>query len=80
MSLPPGPYTYEARLTPKGDLGNGHIYLIDANGRKIGVLWGKPAEKIALAEWITSSLDLARESTSPGATPSPEPSLAPASP
>lgn len=32
--------------------GTGHVYLIDATGRKIGVIWGKPDEKVATADLI----------------------------
>lgn len=55
MSLPKGPYSYQY-TTPKGAgdraIGKGHVYLLDANGRKIASLWGKPEEKLALAELI----------------------------
>lgn len=32
--------------------GGCHVYLTDANGRKIGVIWGKGAEKIATIQKI----------------------------
>ena len=32
----------------------GHIYLTDANGRKIGVFWGRAEEKHAAAELVTA--------------------------
>ncbi len=36
-----------------GTEGNGgHYYLTDANGRKIGVLWGKLSEREAAADLI----------------------------
>lgn len=50
--LPPGPYTFET-ITAKGrPEGTGHIYLLDATGRKIASMWGTPKEKVALANLI----------------------------
>ena len=39
--------------------GNGsyHIYLVDANGRKIAAIWGKQDEKLATAELILSMVN-----------------------
>ena len=37
--------------------GGGHIYILDANGRKIGVIWGKHPEKEATADLIVSSVN-----------------------
>ena len=34
--------------------GSYHLYLIDATGRKIAAIWGKPDEKRATAELICS--------------------------
>lgn len=52
INLPPRPYTYET-ITAKGRPdGSGHVYIIDANGRKIASMWGKTEEKIALAKLI----------------------------
>jgi len=34
--------------------GGGHIYLLDANGRKIAAIWGKGEEKEATADLIIS--------------------------
>lgn len=39
--------------------GGGHIYLTDANGRKIGVLWGQATEKHAAADLIVSLVNQA---------------------
>lgn len=50
--LPPGPYAY-ATTAPAGDHpGKGHVYIVDANGRNVGVCWGKPDEKMAMAVMI----------------------------
>jgi hypothetical protein len=37
--------------------GGGHIYLIDANKRKIAAIWGKAEEKRATAELIVASVN-----------------------
>lgn len=50
--LPPMPWTYETNSTVGKHPGSGNVYLVDANGRKIAVLYCSPAEKIALAEFI----------------------------
>jgi len=50
--LPPRPWSFMS-ITPQGKpLGNGHVYLLDANGRKIASLWGNADEKIATAELV----------------------------
>lgn len=43
--IPPLPFGFDAT-------DYGHVYLLDANGRKIASLWGRPDEKIALAELV----------------------------
>lgn len=53
--LPPGPYSYETICQVTGDEGNGHVYILDATGRKIASVWGKGKEKLALAELIISA-------------------------
>lgn len=53
--MPPGPFTYETIGPRTRSLGNGHVYILDANGRKIASMWGKPAEKLALAELICNA-------------------------
>lgn len=52
--LPPGPWTYET-THPDGQHGTGHVYLIDANSRKIASIWGTGEEKIALVNLIISA-------------------------
>lgn len=50
---PPMPYSLvESKLM--GSNGRGHLYLADANGRKIAALWGGDGEKIALGEMIVA--------------------------
>lgn len=51
-NLPPMPYSYATTAQPGDYHGHGHVYIVDANGRKIGALWGKPDEKMALADLI----------------------------
>ncbi len=48
-SLPPGPWHYETTAPPDKHDGNGHVYVVDANGRKIAAVWGPPETKIATA-------------------------------
>ena len=55
--LPPGPFTYWTTAPAGEPIGNGHVYIVDANNRKIAALWGKPAEKIAMVELIIKARD-----------------------
>jgi hypothetical protein len=48
--LPLGPYAYETTARPGAHDGTGHVYLVDATGRRIATLWGTAAEKLALAD------------------------------
>lgn len=57
-NLPPLPWTYLTDSPVGKPDGYGFVYLLDANGRKIAALWGKPEEKIATATLI---LDAAEE-------------------
>lgn len=41
--------------------GGFHLYLIDANGRKIGCLWGKADEKVFTGSLITSAVNALEE-------------------
>ena len=50
-NLPDVPWSYQS-VGGRDHLGSGHVYILDANGRKIASLWGKPEEKLALAEAI----------------------------
>lgn len=60
MSLPKLPFSFQ-QMSVRADLtlGNGHVYLLDADGRKIASLWGKPREKLALASFICDTSDMA---------------------
>lgn len=37
--------------------GGGHIYITDANGRKIAAIWGKAEEKTATADLIIAAVN-----------------------
>lgn len=50
--LPSGPFEYETTAPLDGHHGKGHVYIVDANGRKIAVCWGKPDEKLAMKDMI----------------------------
>ena len=50
--LPEGPFSYLITAQRGAHEGSGHVYIIDANERKIASVWGKPEEKLALAELI----------------------------
>jgi hypothetical protein len=60
-NLPPLPWSYQI-VSARGSDNIGFIYIVDANGRKIASLWGKPDEKEAMAELICDASDRARES------------------
>jgi hypothetical protein len=45
--LPPLPWTYMVTARPGEHEGSGHVYIVDANGRKIANLWGNRDEKLA---------------------------------
>lgn len=59
VGLPPGPYQLET-TRPELEPGAGHIYLVDANGRKIASIWGSPAEKISLVNFIIDTEERSR--------------------
>jgi len=56
--LPPGPFSYMT-ISAKSSThpGAGHVYILDANERKIASIWGRQDEKIALAELIIKARD-----------------------
>ena len=58
--LPPGPYQFMTTAALDQPLGNGHVYLIDRDGRKIAALWGEADEKMALAEFIIKASEAAQ--------------------
>jgi hypothetical protein len=37
--------------------GLGHIYIVDANGRKIAAIWGKAGEKVHTADLIIDAVN-----------------------
>jgi hypothetical protein len=49
-TLPAGPWSYLTTAAPGTPDGNGHVYLVDADGKKLASLWGKPDQKMALAK------------------------------
>jgi hypothetical protein len=55
--LPPTPWSYSTNAPIGQHEGKGFVYLLDANGRKIGTVWGNPDEKLALAEVICDASD-----------------------
>ncbi|MBX3579972.1 MAG: hypothetical protein KF723_22440 [Rhizobiaceae bacterium] len=55
--LPPGPWSWEDNAPADRPLGSGFVYILDANGRKIGTVWGRPEEKIAVADLIVEARD-----------------------
>lgn len=56
--LPPRPWSYSTNAPAGQHEGKGFVYLLDANGRKIGTVWGKPDEKLAIAELICDASDV----------------------
>lgn len=50
-NLPPLPLDWTSSATPSAN-GAFHVYLVDANGRKVGALWGTSPEKQAMAKAI----------------------------
>lgn len=41
--------------------GQGHVYIVDAAGRKIAAIWGKSDEKLATAELIVAAVNGGRD-------------------
>lgn len=64
--LPPGPWSWEDNGLAGRPLGHGHVYLLDRNGRKIAAIWGRPEEKIAIADFIVEARDAAMSGTQGG--------------
>lgn len=54
MEAPPKPYALIESATESGN-GSFHLYVVDANGRKIAALWGTAEEKIALGRLIVEA-------------------------
>ena len=51
-ALPPRPWEYLTTARPGEHDGSGHIYIIDANGRKIASIWGPAETKMAIVNLI----------------------------
>jgi hypothetical protein len=51
-ALPAGPFYYMTTAKPDAHQGSGHVYIIDAAGRKIASLCGPPDVKLAVAQMI----------------------------
>ncbi len=56
--LPPGPFRWTTTAYPGDHDGIGHVYLHDRIGRKIASIWGKPDEKVALANFIVGNAEI----------------------
>lgn len=57
ISLDCAPLPWDWEWVSANASGGGHIYLIDANGRKIGAIWGKAEEKKATADVILRAVN-----------------------
>ena len=55
-ALPPFPWDWVASGAPSAN-GQFHAYLVDATGRKIAAIWGKGAEKEAIADFILRAVN-----------------------
>jgi len=63
MSGAPLPWDWVA-VSANG-AGSCHLYIVDANGRKIAAVWGKWPEKQATAELIVASANAHFEKAAP---------------
>lgn len=54
-NLPPGPFGYVTTADLNDHHGMGHLYIVDANDRKIASCWGKPDEKLAMKDLILAA-------------------------
>jgi hypothetical protein len=57
--LPAGPWHYETTARRGEPDGTGHVYIVDATGRKIMSVWGSAATKMAIAELVLRARDAA---------------------
>lgn len=55
--LPPGPFEYMTTASLNDHHGMGHVYIVDATGKKVAVVWGKPDVKMAMAALIIEARD-----------------------
>lgn len=63
-NLPPLPWSYTTNAPAGRHEGTGFVYLHSARGRRIGTLWGKPDEKLAMARYIADASARALNQTS----------------
>lgn len=56
-NLPPLPWSYQTNSPAGKHEGLGFVYLLDADGRKIGTFWGTPDEKLATATLVCDASD-----------------------
>ena len=54
-ALPAGPFHYETTAPFGAHDGKGHVYIVDATGRRIASLWGPADTKLAMAELIINA-------------------------
>lgn len=60
---PPAPLPWDWIWIDAKASGGGHVYLVDANGRKIAAIWGKAGEKEATADLILKAVNTKLEET-----------------
>lgn len=56
MNHAPLPWRYETSRTADAS-GRAHLYLVDANGRKIAAIWGGYEEKFETAQLILDAVN-----------------------
>jgi hypothetical protein len=61
MTEEPAPRPWNWILVGEANSTRGHIYVVDANGRKIAAVWGRPEEKHATAELIIRAVNEQQE-------------------
>lgn len=59
--LPAGPWSIIITALPTEHPGAGHVYIADANGKKIMSIWASAAQKMEIADFIVT----AREKETP---------------
>jgi hypothetical protein len=60
LELAPGPWSYETTAAPGTPDGNGHVYIVDATGRRIASLWGPARVKMATAQLMITARDASK--------------------
>jgi hypothetical protein len=58
--LPPGPFSLEQSQSTSAN-GRFHLYVTDANCRKIAALWGNHDERLALGELLIHARDQVKD-------------------